>query len=89
MDVAGVEASRGEQLRCGLALEQQLLFGHLHQDETDQFPHVHAADHLFKPANQHTKRQDTMHSHLPQLVYSISLYYLFTVLALRMTLRDE
>lgn len=49
IDVAGLKAPSREQLHCGLALEQQLLFGHLHQDETHKFSHVQAADHLLKP----------------------------------------
>lgn len=48
-DVAGLKAARGEELRCGLALEQQLLFGHLYQDETHKFSQVQAADHFLKP----------------------------------------
>lgn len=55
IDVAGLKASSGEELCCSLALEQQMLFGHLHQDETHYFSHVHAADHLLKPVHKQEK----------------------------------
>lgn len=48
VDVAGLKAPRREELHWRLALEQQLLFGHLHQDETHKFSHVQAADHFLK-----------------------------------------
>lgn len=47
-DVAGLEAAGGEQLHRGPALEQQLLLGHPHQDETHQFSQVQTAHHLLK-----------------------------------------
>ena len=40
----------GQQVGRGLALEQQTLLGHLHQDEAHQLPHVHPTDHLLEPA---------------------------------------
>lgn len=50
IDVAGLEAAGGEELGGDLSLKEELLLGHLDQDETHQFAHVHAADHLLKPA---------------------------------------
>lgn len=40
----------GEQIWSGVSLEQQTVFGHLHQDKSDQLPYVHPTNHLLKPA---------------------------------------
>lgn len=49
-DVFGLNLALGEQLGGDPSLKQHALPGHLHQDETDQLAHVHAADHLLKAA---------------------------------------
>lgn len=49
-DVFGLYLALGEQLGGDPSLKQHALPGHLHQDETDQLAHVHATDHLLKPA---------------------------------------
>lgn len=54
-DVFGLYLALGEQLGGDPPLKQHSLPGHLHQDETDQLPHVHTADHLLKPVRKKTK----------------------------------
>lgn len=62
-DVFGLKLALSEQLGGDPSLEQQTLSGHLHQDETDQLPHVHTTDHLLKSTTQRQGKRKVGETH--------------------------
>lgn len=63
-DVFSLNFPSGQELWGDSSLEKQPLFGHLDQDESNQFPHVHPAHHLFKPYQRHKPPSENLFSTL-------------------------
>lgn len=47
-DELGLKFTRGQQPHGGLTIEEQFVFRQLHQQQSNNFSQIHAADHLLK-----------------------------------------